>query len=288
MRTCINIREIQLGNNKIALVENLEFLQKLKRLNLENNKLTGAASVRTLSLNKSLEFLVLLGNPISRQGMYKTTIIGFIPKLRILDYIKLSRTSSLLNVTKVDEFFSTPFPNLNSRPVSSVYPSSLKASMKKDIKTKDLLHSSEITAKSIKLNAEGLSERVTKSIKSLLDIEIPAYKPQSRSKSSLLDPEQSYNEFDSMNKEFVLSSSLELEARQAFLEDAFYKYKEFKGMKSTFLKEIVNKAYESVTRGNRYKQKNCSDSDIEEEKLDYSSSERIDMLDLQLSDEIDI
>lgn len=271
------------------MVENLEFLSKLKRLNLENNKLTGATSVRSLSLNKGLEFLVLLGNPIARQGMYKTTITGFIPKLRILDYYKLSRTSSLLNVTKVEEFFSVPFPSLELRPMSALNPHHSKTSIKRELRSKELHHSSEITSKNIKLDAEGLSDRVSNSIKTLLDVEIPSYKPKSRSKSRILDPDlQSYSELDSMNKEFVLSSSLELEARQAYLEEAFYKCKELIGMKRPFLKEMVNKAYDSVMRGNRYKQRNYSESDIEEEKVEYSSNEHIDIQDLHLSDEMDI
>jgi hypothetical protein len=267
------------------LVENLEFLSKLKRLNLENNKLTGATSVRSLSLNKGLEFLVLLGNPFARQGMYKTTITGFIPKLRILDYYKLSRTSTLLNVTKVEEFFSVPFPSLDSRPMSALNPHHSKTSIRREVRSKDLHHSSEITSKSIKLDAEGLSDKVSNSIKSLLGVEIPSYKPKSR----ILDPDQqSYSELDSMNKEFVLSTSIELETRQAYLEEAFYKCKELIGMKRPFLKEMVNRAYDSVMRGKRFKQRKYSESEIEEEKLEYSSSERIDIQDLHLSDEMDI
>ena len=278
------MREVHLGNNKISLVENLEFLGKLKRLNLENNKLTGATSVRSLSLNKALEFLVLLGNPIARQGMYKTTITGFIPKLRILDYYKLSRTSTVLNVTKVEEFFSAPFPSLDLRPMSALNPHHSKTSIKREVRSKDPHHSGEITSKIVKLDAEGLSDKVSNSIKSLLDVEIPSYKPK-----RILDPDQQSNsELDSMNKEFVLSSSLELEARQAYLEEAFYKCKELIGMKRPFLKEMVNKAYDSVMRGKRYKESNYSESDIEEEKLEYSSSERIDIQDLHLSDEMDI
>jgi hypothetical protein len=59
-------------------------------------------------------------------------------------------------------------------------------------------------------------------------------------------------------------------------------------MKRPFLKEMVNRAYDSVMRGKRFKQRKYSESEIEEEKLEYSSSERIDIQDLHLSDEMDI
>ena len=104
----IFITELHLGNNHIKKIENLEVLKDLKRLNMENNLLSSITSIRTLSLNTKLSFLVLKGNSISTQDKYKPTIVSLVPKLMYLDYTRLQSNGFKKNESN-KEFFSKPF-----------------------------------------------------------------------------------------------------------------------------------------------------------------------------------
>ena len=104
----IFILELHLGDNHIKLIENLEMLKDLKRLNIENNLLSSNSSIRTLSLNTKLIFLVLKGNPLSIQGKYKPTITALLPKLTFLDYYRVS-SQGFRKGERMQEFFSKPF-----------------------------------------------------------------------------------------------------------------------------------------------------------------------------------
>ena len=118
LRNCKHLQELSLGSNNIKQVENIEMLKKLSRLNLENNLLSSAGSIRALSLSTNLKLLVLKGNPISVQGKYRPTILGFIPKLASLDYMPLPGNYS--SFSKADpNFFSSSMLSLDTKTSST-------------------------------------------------------------------------------------------------------------------------------------------------------------------------
>lgn len=108
LQTNTYLEELHLGDNQIKKIENLEMLKELKRLNMENNLLSSSASIRTLSLNPKIMFLVLKGNSFAIQSKYKPIITSLLPKLLFLDYTRLSSQGFKKN-EHVFDFFSKPF-----------------------------------------------------------------------------------------------------------------------------------------------------------------------------------
>ncbi|CAG9314544.1 unnamed protein product [Blepharisma stoltei] len=117
-----SLQELNLASNQIRVIENLELLKDIRRLNLENNLLSSLMSIRELSFNTKLSFLILRGNPISNEKGYKPLITSLLPKLVVLDYVKVAGAQGTFRrvFDKDNEFFSTPFLSLDRTPESTL------------------------------------------------------------------------------------------------------------------------------------------------------------------------
>eukprot|EP01120_Amphizonella_sp_Union-15-10_P010511 TRINITY_DN4214_c0_g2_i1.p1 TRINITY_DN4214_c0_g2~~TRINITY_DN4214_c0_g2_i1.p1 ORF type:complete len:240 (+),score=39.73 TRINITY_DN4214_c0_g2_i1:138-857(+) len=80
-----------LNNNKICKIE--DHLEKvlpfLETLVLTNNKIVNLSDLDPLSNFKSLSFLSLVNNPVTRKPHYRLYLIHKIPSLRVLDFNKV-------------------------------------------------------------------------------------------------------------------------------------------------------------------------------------------------------
>jgi len=86
------LRTLLLNNNKISKIGSLgESLPALTTLILTNNKLANLNEIDPLAELNSLTHLSLLDNNVSKKQHYRLYIIHKLPKLKILDFRKISQ-----------------------------------------------------------------------------------------------------------------------------------------------------------------------------------------------------
>lgn len=86
------LRHINLSNNSVARIDPrihrmLPFLQTLV---LTNNALAEFPQLAHLRRLRRLEYLTLMGNPVSRQKNYREFVIWRVPSVRVLDYKRVT------------------------------------------------------------------------------------------------------------------------------------------------------------------------------------------------------
>lgn len=102
----VNLEELWLGKNKIEKMEGLEQLTKLRRLDVQSNRLTCVENLQTQ--NETLEELYLAHNAIDNEGASKPTGLALsFPKLSVLDLNrnKLTSTDPLVHLKSLDELW---------------------------------------------------------------------------------------------------------------------------------------------------------------------------------------
>ncbi|EST08889.1 Leucine-rich repeat [Kalmanozyma brasiliensis GHG001] len=85
------LKHLQLGNNLISRIDSrLGYsLPALHSLDLTNNSISDLAEVGHLSRCTRLEYLCLMGNPVSREKNYRDFVIWKLPQVRVLDYQRI-------------------------------------------------------------------------------------------------------------------------------------------------------------------------------------------------------
>ncbi len=88
------ITSLILNDNEIVRVDGEQLaasLPNLRCLVLAGNKLTSFAALEAVARLKSLEILILQDNPISLHPEYRAYLVGRLPNLRLLDFVKVTR-----------------------------------------------------------------------------------------------------------------------------------------------------------------------------------------------------
>ena len=82
------LKSLQLSNNLITRIDSrLPFsLRSLSSLTLTNNSISDLSELANLSKCGKLEYLSLMGNPVSREKHYREFVIWKLPQVRVLDY----------------------------------------------------------------------------------------------------------------------------------------------------------------------------------------------------------
>ncbi|SNX86975.1 related to U2 snRNP protein A` [Melanopsichium pennsylvanicum] len=85
------LKHLQLSNNLVARIDpRIGFsLPGLHSLTLTNNSISDAAELSHLTKCKRLEFLCLMGNPVSREKHYREFVIWKLPQVRVLDFQRI-------------------------------------------------------------------------------------------------------------------------------------------------------------------------------------------------------
>jgi protein phosphatase 1 regulatory subunit 7 len=102
----VNLEELWLGKNKIEKIEGLEALTKLRRLDVQSNRLTCVENLQTQQ--ETLEELYLAHNAIDNEGVSKPTGLTLsFPNLSVLDLNrnKLTSTDPLVHLKSLDELW---------------------------------------------------------------------------------------------------------------------------------------------------------------------------------------
>ncbi|KAN0064339.1 U2 snRNP complex subunit [Thecaphora frezii] len=82
------LKTLHLGNNLVTRIDSrLAFtIPALSTLVLTNNSIQDLGEVANLAKLKSLEYLTLMGNPISREKNYREFVVWKCPSVRVLDF----------------------------------------------------------------------------------------------------------------------------------------------------------------------------------------------------------
>lgn len=87
------LKNLFVSNNQIVKIEP-DFAEKLSSIEcliLNNNKLENLSDIEVLENCKSLQYLSLMDNPLTKMHHYRLSIIGKLPWLRALDFRKITR-----------------------------------------------------------------------------------------------------------------------------------------------------------------------------------------------------
>ncbi|PWY98018.1 U2 small nuclear ribonucleo protein A [Testicularia cyperi] len=85
------LKHLQMGNNVVSRIDSrLGFtLPALQSLVLTNNSISDLSELVHLSKCSRLEYLTLMGNPISREKHYRDFVIWKLPQVRVLDFSRV-------------------------------------------------------------------------------------------------------------------------------------------------------------------------------------------------------
>ncbi|KAF8362543.1 mog-2, partial [Pristionchus pacificus] len=85
------LQALYLHNNRVQFISsNLgESLPKLKTLTLTNNNLCELGDIDGLATCEKLEYLTLIGNPITHKPHYRSYVIFKLPQVRVLDFKRI-------------------------------------------------------------------------------------------------------------------------------------------------------------------------------------------------------
>lgn len=83
--TAVSLEYIDLSSNKISVIEGLEMLSSLKHLSIADNCIKYLVNVRLLTMNKSLTYLDLSGNDVTKCPSYRSEVAQLLPQLESLD-----------------------------------------------------------------------------------------------------------------------------------------------------------------------------------------------------------
>lgn len=85
------LKHLQLSNNLISRIDpRLPFsLPSLHTITLTNNSISDLSELAHLSKCSRLEYLCLMGNPVSREKHYREFVIWKLPQVRVLDYQRI-------------------------------------------------------------------------------------------------------------------------------------------------------------------------------------------------------
>lgn len=81
------LEDLTLYRNQISEIEGLEHCSKLQCLSLGNNHISSIEQVKKLRALRSLKMLTLAGNPIAREGEYRSLVLAYIDSITYLDYV---------------------------------------------------------------------------------------------------------------------------------------------------------------------------------------------------------
>lgn len=102
----LNLEELWLGKNKIETIAGLEHLGKLRRLDVQSNRLTAVENLQ--AVNETLEELYLAHNAIDDAGASMPTGLALsLPKLSVLDLNrnKMTSTDPLVHLKSLEELW---------------------------------------------------------------------------------------------------------------------------------------------------------------------------------------
>lgn len=102
----VNLEELWLGKNKIEKIEGLEKLKKLRRLDVQSNRLTKVENLTVQAPN--LEELYLSHNAIDNEGASQPSgLAQSFPNLTVLDLNRnrLASTDPLVHLTNLEELW---------------------------------------------------------------------------------------------------------------------------------------------------------------------------------------
>jgi U2 small nuclear ribonucleoprotein A' len=85
------LKHLRIGNNLITRIDSrLGFsLPALQSLTLTNNSIAELSELVHLSRCSQLEYLSLMGNPVSRDKYYREFVIWKLPQVRVLDFQRI-------------------------------------------------------------------------------------------------------------------------------------------------------------------------------------------------------
>lgn len=85
------LKKILINNNRITKISNRleESLPNLEWLILTNNEINNVDDISSLSAVKSLKYLSLLKNPIVTKENYRLSVIYHLPQLKVLDFSRI-------------------------------------------------------------------------------------------------------------------------------------------------------------------------------------------------------
>lgn len=99
----IRLQHLLLANNRINRIESNihEYVPNLTTLILTNNSIQELGDLEALSHCKRLTHLSLIDNPVAKKNHYRLYLIHKLPKLRVLDYVKVRQKVWLTMSTPV-------------------------------------------------------------------------------------------------------------------------------------------------------------------------------------------
>jgi hypothetical protein len=86
----MNLEELSLFKNKVEKLENFPILPKLRLLSLGRNKIADLQELSHLYKLKALRVLTLIDNPIHEKDIFKLTVLAYLPGLHFLDYARVT------------------------------------------------------------------------------------------------------------------------------------------------------------------------------------------------------
>lgn len=225
---CKNLQELDLANNLIKIIENLDTLKELKRLGLEKNSISKLSSIRALSFNVNLNFLVLKENPIAAEKNYKPSVISLLPKLVVLDYKKLAGTQGTFRkiFNRDNQFFSAPIFKIDVTPEPTLMISHSKKSL--------FLSNTLVIPNPTSPPKTAETQTMTNLNKVKIDIEIQAC-PETIKKDMVRKPVLK-SLIKLVPSRFKPNSSHELAKIRRFFKNVYI----FKDIPSTFIETLIN------------------------------------------------
>jgi len=85
------LRLLDLGNNRIENIEQVDQLQELQELWINNNKLEDFDDLKLITHLKHIDTVYLEGNPLYQDGEYQNKVMSYIPHLKQLDAVPITR-----------------------------------------------------------------------------------------------------------------------------------------------------------------------------------------------------
>lgn len=88
----VRLRHLLVSNNLITRIDDhiAHHVPCLTTLVLTNNAIAGFAQVKALHRLRLLEYLSLMGNPVSREKHYREFVVWCLPHVRVLDYQRVT------------------------------------------------------------------------------------------------------------------------------------------------------------------------------------------------------
>eukprot|EP01022_Parablepharisma_sp_SALTPOND_P019136 TRINITY_DN322_c5_g1_i1.p1 TRINITY_DN322_c5_g1~~TRINITY_DN322_c5_g1_i1.p1 ORF type:complete len:558 (+),score=94.37 TRINITY_DN322_c5_g1_i1:4775-6448(+) len=115
----VNLTDLSLFQNQITTLEGMDSLTKLNYLSIGNNKIASADAVTYLQKFKSLQVLIIQGNPFCKNDTdneARYLVIASLPQLKYLDYMMIDDESIKAARASNTQAYKTAEEALHSKP----------------------------------------------------------------------------------------------------------------------------------------------------------------------------